>query len=334
MEKNYNILLINFGGIGDEILFLPVIKSLKKRYGNSKITLCLEPRSRSIKDLCPEIDNLIFADIKSDRKYFEMLKLYFKALFGKYDIVISSGANSFIPLLLFFTGIKTKIGYKNHSFTSNLLTEAVDLNKNQYAGKMYHDLVQNFTNEKYSDPEIFVEKSEKTKDMILIHPGVSMMSIKKNIIKNHGNKKWAELVKKLLQNGFRVCLAGGPDDKECIEEILSEIKDVDCQNLYNAYGKTKNLKELAELIAGSRVVICSDSAPMHISIASNTKTIAIFGPTDEKKLVPEKDNIKIIKANAFCRPCLWDKRQTSCETRECLNIETNDIINAVKDFLP
>ena len=154
------------------------------------------------------------------------------------------------------------------------------------------------------------------------------------IIKNHGNKKWAELVKKLLQDGFRVCLAGGPDDKECIEEILSEIKDVDCQNLYNAYGKTKNLKELAELIAGSRVVICSDSAPMHISIASNTKTIAIFGPTDEKKLVPEKDNIKIIKANAVCRPCLWDKRHTSCETRECLNIETNDIINAVKDFLP
>lgn len=331
--KNYNILLINFGGIGDEILFLPVIKSIKKRYVNSKITLCLESRSRSIKDLCPEIDNLIFSDIKSKNKYIELLKLYFNALLGGYDAVISSGANKLIPLLLFFTGIKTRIGYKNNSFTGKLLTEAVVLNQNQYAGKMYHDLVKNFAQDEYSNPEISVAKSELTKDMILIHPGVSKVSIKKNIIKNHGNKKWAELVKNLLSDGYKVCLAGGPDDKECIDEILSEIKDTDCSNLYNAYGKTKNLKDLAGLIAGSKVAVCSDSAPMHISVASDTPTVAVFGPTDEKKLVPEKDNIKIIRANVDCRPCLWDKRQTSCDTKECLNIETKDIINAVKELL-
>ena len=42
-----NILLINFGGIGDEILFLPVIQSLKNKFPNSKITLCLEGRSKA-----------------------------------------------------------------------------------------------------------------------------------------------------------------------------------------------------------------------------------------------------------------------------------------------
>jgi len=39
------ILLINFGGIGDEILFLPVIDALKKQYPEAEITLCLEKRS-------------------------------------------------------------------------------------------------------------------------------------------------------------------------------------------------------------------------------------------------------------------------------------------------
>ena len=333
MKKN-NILLINFGGIGDEVLFLPVIKSIKNRYPDANISLCLESRSKSIKDLCPDINNLIFADIKSKNKYFELLKLYFNALFGHYDVVISSGGNKLIPLLLFFTGIKKRIGYKNKSFTSSLLTEAVELNQKQYAGMMYHDLVKIFAEEEYSNPEISVKKSEKTEGMILVHPGVSKMSIKKNIIKNHGNKKWAELVKRLLNEGYKVCLAGGPDDKECIEEIQKEIKDTDCTNLFNAYGKTKNLKDLAELIAGSKLVICSDSAPMHIAIASNTPTVAIFGPTDEKKLVPEKENIKVVKTNVNCRPCLWDKRQTSCDTKECLNIETDDIISAVKELLP
>ena len=327
------ILLINFGGIGDEVLFLPVIDSVKKRFPDSEINLCLESRSKSIKDLCPQIDNLIFADIKSKNKYTELLKLYFNALFGRYDAVISSGANKLIPLLLFFTGIKTRIGYDNKRFTAKLLTEAVELNQQQYAGKMYHDLVKNFAGEEYSDPEISVEKSPLTREMILIHPGVSKMSIKKNIIKNHGNKNWAELVKRLLNEGHKVCLAGGPDDKECIGEILEELKDTDCTNLYNSYGKTKSLKELAELIAGSRVAVCSDSAPMHISVASDTPTVAIFGPTDEKKLVPQRDNIKVIKANAPCRPCLWDKRQTSCETKECLNISTDEIIEAIKSLI-
>ena len=327
------ILLINFGGIGDEILFLPVINSIKKRFPDSEITLCLEARSKSIKDLCPEINNLIFADIKSSNKYRELLKLYFNALLGRYDAVISSGANKLIPLLLFFTGIKTRTGYDNKSFTAKLLTEAVELNQNQYAGKMYHDLVKNFTGEEYVNPEISAEKSPLTKDMVLIHPGVSKMSIKKNIIKNHGNKNWAELVKRLLNDGYKVCLAGGPDDKECIDEILEELKNTDCTNLYNSYGKTKSLKELAELISGSRVAVCSDSAPMHIAIASNTATVAIFGPTDEKKLVPQKDNVKVVKANVNCRPCLWDKRQTSCETKECLNISTDEIIEAIKSLI-
>ena len=50
-EKKKNILFINFGGLGDEILFLPTIISVKKEFPNSKITLALEPRSRGIINL-------------------------------------------------------------------------------------------------------------------------------------------------------------------------------------------------------------------------------------------------------------------------------------------
>ena len=68
-----NILVINFGGIGDEILFLPTLISLKKAYPDSKITLCLEPRSKGIKDLTDTIDDLILINPKGKNKYLEML---------------------------------------------------------------------------------------------------------------------------------------------------------------------------------------------------------------------------------------------------------------------
>mgnify|MGYP004679548095 FL=1 len=45
------ILAVNFGGIGDEILFLPTLWSLKKEYPNASITLALESRAMGIKYL-------------------------------------------------------------------------------------------------------------------------------------------------------------------------------------------------------------------------------------------------------------------------------------------
>ena len=66
------ILAINFGGIGDEIFFLPTLLSLKKEFPNSKITLALEPRSKSVKDLTNIIDELILIDPKGSNKYFEI----------------------------------------------------------------------------------------------------------------------------------------------------------------------------------------------------------------------------------------------------------------------
>lgn len=327
MNDYKKILTVNFGGIGDEILFLPVINSLKSKFPNAEITLCLEPRSRSITNLTSNISNVILADIKSKKKYLELLKFFFKALFGGYDAVISSGSNKMIPILLFFTGIKTRIGYDCGGFTPKLLTTAVKLNNKQFAGKMYHDLVAGFTGVEYQNPMLHVEKSEETKDMILIHPGVSKMSIKKNIIKSYGNDKWAELVEMLLNKGEKVALVGGPDDKECIDDILNYLKNKDCSNLHNFYGKTKSLMDLAKLMAGAKTVICCDSAPMHISIALDVKTIALFGPTDEKKLVPNKDKVFVVKSDCDCRPCLWDKRSVSCENRLCLNISNEQIIS-------
>src|SRR5574344_1011247 len=106
MEDIRKILVINFGGIGDEILFLPTLISLKKAYPNAKITLALEPRSKGIKVLTDTIEELFFVDIKSKNKYVELLKLIFFARKNHFDAVVSSGGSVFISVILFLSGIK------------------------------------------------------------------------------------------------------------------------------------------------------------------------------------------------------------------------------------
>jgi ADP-heptose:LPS heptosyltransferase len=330
MKSYKNILLINFGGIGDEILFMPVIQSLRKTYPNSKITLCLEGRSKSFVKLTDLLDDYFCVDIKTKNKYIEMLKLFFKARFGGFDLVISAGGNPLISMLLFFTGIKTRVGYSTNNLSKKLLTYPVILNKNQYASKMYFDLVTPITQGDYELPLIKVDNLEKNPNSVLIHPGVSAMSVSKNITKTFTPQKWAELIKRLLEIGKKVYLAGGPDDNECITKIREGLKNADLTNFTDLFGTTKNIFDLVELIKKSEVLICSDSAPMHIGVATSTRTIAIFGPTDNETLLPKDEKYTAITNNADCRPCLWAKRQTTCENLKCLDIDIEKIINLLK----
>lgn len=324
MKTPQKILMINFGGIGDEILFLPAVSSLKKEYPEAKITLVLEPRSKSVKDLSPLIDDVMCVDIKGKHTYWELFKFLLKSRFGKYDMVFSSGANQLIPVLLFLTGISYRYGYDSGLLSKLLLTKTVKLKKNQYASFMYHELVTPVTEHKTLYPEIEVGNVPKELSSVLIHPGVSKMSVSKNMIKTWTPEVWAELVQKIIATDKKVYLIGGPDDKECIEKIVEIVQDA--PNFENLYGTTKNIMDLARLTKRVEVLICSDSAPMHIGVGVGTKTLALFGPTDEKKLIPDNEKFIAIKNNCDCRPCLWDKRQTTCDKLDCLKINTDEVL--------
>ncbi len=322
------ILFINFGGLGDEILFLPSIISVKKEFPDSEIALALEPRSKGITSLTNIIDNTLFADIKNKGKYCALLLLLFKIWTQKFDMVISSGSNKFISIFLFLTFIKKRYGYNTGKLSELLLTKAVPLNKKQYAAKMYHDLVRDITDNNTELPVINVEKKAVEPNTVLIHPGVSLLSVKKNMIKTIPAERWAEVVEKLADAGKKVILAGGPDDKDTIETIQ---KLVSAEKYKNMYGKTRNLRELAELISSAEKFLCSDSAPLHIAVGLGVKTYVIFGSTDDKKLIPQNKKVIPIKADCDCplRPCLWEKRQTTCDTLDCLNISSENIVTVV-----
>ncbi len=324
-----NILLMNFGGIGDEILFLPVVKSLKEEFKESEISLILEPRSASIQALSDDIAHVIKCDIKASgfRKYLNVLKLIFEVRKNKYDFVVASGSSPLVAVLCLLFGVPKRYGFK--SKTSFLHTADVLLNKGQYAGNMYHDLISPISDKICALPQISLKTNYEMPfdgDFVALHPGVSKMSVMKNMTKCPSAPFWRELIEGILAKGKKVVLLGGPDD----DEIISQIGNFESENFYNLYGKTKNLQELASIISKSSAFICADSAPMHIAVALNKNIFAIFGPTDDKKLIPNAENFKVIKgAKCDMQPCLWARRQTTCETLECLKINPNDIISQI-----
>jgi ADP-heptose:LPS heptosyltransferase len=86
----------------------------------------------------------------------------------------------------------------------------------------------------------------------------------------------------------------------------------------NLGGKT-SLPELAYLYKKARLVITTDSGPMHLAAAVVTPVIALFGPTDPARTGPYGKDHTIIRTQLPCSPCFLKK----CPTKKCM-----------KDILP
>lgn len=341
------ILVINFGGIGDQILFFPAIRNLKNIFKLSSVDVLTEKRSQNAYSLVQNVDKTITVELKGKKKFLNLLSTFFKIWFKKYDIVVSSGSSKLISIFLFLTGIKKRIGYDSGFLSRLLLSKPVKLHKNQYASKMYHDLVSELSESiEFENPDINIatenliwasnQIGERNANIITIHPGVSQMSIDKNIHKSWSSACWFKLIESLVNNGHKVILTGGPDDEEIISEIkiLLEKKSWVNDKVVDLYGKTKNLVDLASVITLSDLFVCVDSAPMHIAVGTRTPTVAVFGPTDDKKLLPQNEwRYKSIKNNEIdCSPCLWDKRQESCSSMDCLNIKAEQVFEEIQTY--
>ncbi len=348
------IALLNFGGIGDEILFSPVIREIRQAFPDAHLTLFLEDRSSAIRDLLPDVNEFVEVDVQGRsrvRLFWKISRLLRKKYF---DAVISAGSSPFIPVMLWSSGVPIRVGFQTGPSSQVFLTREAPLNRTVYAADMYFTLATTFLsfmlNETYTPPshvypqlqappeadqawaKTLIPAAPKDRKNLLIHPGVSQISIKKNILKGWPPQHWAGLIQHLAVTD-QVYLVGGPDDADVIQDITRQLPN-DLTHFTNLYGKTRNLRQLAALIQRGDALISVDSAPMHLAVGYKTPVISMFGPTDEKKLLPQAPQFHAVtQADLSCRPCLWEVRQTSCENPVCLDVSVAAMADAVHAVL-
>ena len=341
------ILLICFGGIGDIILFYPVIDTLRDLYPKSNIIFVVEPRCKNIAEKHEGINKVITFDLKNKPKFSEYFEFIQKLRSENLDLALSIGRSPLVPVLLKLSGAKHTVGYATN-FLKFLYSKSVPLNQNQYAAKMYFDLLKGvgidadclnplpsikvgdkdkeWSNDWFKAKNIDINNDQK---IIMVHPGASKISKQKNIIKTWAPQKWATLINQLIADNIKVILAGGPDDLEDINIIKSTV-NVSDTNFIDAYGQTKNLEQLTAIIQKIDLLVCVDSAPLNMAVGVKTPAVAIFGPTNEKKILPNDIKFKAVRVDLECTPCLWDKRQTTCDALTCLkNIDVNTVYTSV-----
>lgn len=330
-----SVLAINFGGIGDEILFLPTLRALRKHFPQAYLAVVAEPRSICV--LEGEADEVIPLDVKGKLKMGEFLRFLSYIRYIGPDVAVASGTSPYIPLVLYLSGARERVGYRQ-SKLAFLNTRMVDGTRDDYMAFVHYRLAKALgIDEPPSLPRIeipqyardwaeeFIAQAGLNDGFILIHPGIGKMSIRRGIDRRWENAKWVKLIERLKDEGHKVVVSLGPDELDVKEELATASP---------IFVVLDDIFKLSALIARSSLLICLDSAPMHFAVATGSKLVALFGPSDEEEVLPKDPRFRPVFANIECRPCLWDKRRTSCPELTCMKmIEVEDVLRAVRDML-
>jgi heptosyltransferase-2 len=131
--------------------------------------------------------------------------------------------------------------------------------------------------------------------MIVIAPGTLWNT------KRWPAERYSELARALLEQGYRVVLVGGPDDAPLCGTIGAGLEG---RGMLNACGRFTVLGS-AELMRRAAVVVCNDSAPLHLAGGVGTPVLAIFGATVPSfGFGPIGPGDGIVETSGLpCRPC-------------------------------
>ena len=328
MAKKY--LIVKIAAIGDVIMALPMVEEIRKLDKNAEITWVCGQGVKSILEPFA-IDRLITIDEKKLltgskwKKFSEVMKLWRQIAGKKYDVIAMGHAARRYKLLTLLTR-----SHESRSF-SHAMGKIWPIpgrhHTDEYVRLINPAIKKPIKSARFPKVELSRELQEILKGArpkVALAPGGA-----KNLLADDRLRRWpieyyVKLAKELISKGYDVVLTGAKSD-EWVNEYFSNI------DTKNFIGKT-NLVELIGVFQNVSAVVAHDSGPMHLAGLTETKLIAIFGPTNPKEKVPRRDEVVTVwhDKELACCPCYDGKYYAKCDHNYCLLSDiTNDIVNNI-----
>jgi lipopolysaccharide heptosyltransferase II len=328
-EKFKKVLFIRPGGIGDAVLLLPAIHSLRENFPGSHIDILCEKRNVEIFRLSRDINRIYLYD-----KGFDLLKY----IWNSYDVVIDTEQwHRLSAVVAYLTRAAVRIGFITNE-RGKLFTHQIPYSHDDYEVYSFFHLIEPLiekppsfdVNGSFIDTELIspsrsslLKEIKNNEEYIAIFPGASVPE------RRWGGEKFGKVAKTLSDKGYKIVIFGSSADQVDAETIKRYADD--CIDLT---GKT-NLRDVAVVLKMSKLLITADSGLMHIAYGVGTPAVSLFGSGIEKKWAPRGDNHIIINKHLECSPCTRFGYTPRCKRNvECLSsISVNEVIRAAEIIL-
>jgi len=347
-EKVFHIVLWMPSWIGDVVLALPALQSLRKIYPNARVTAIVRFPTGQLLNNRTLVDSVLqFPKNKGDG----YIKQYNYALgFRKYkfDIGIVFPNSFHSALMLMVMGAKFRIGYKTEG-RQILLNQAIPVTlkekKTLHRVKYFHQIISPLSTGPL--PDCYDSKWTKDtsqglkktlsalgiskKDMVItIHPGASKIE-----------RAWhAERFGILCQNlikaySVKILLLGTNEEKLLLKNISSFCSSENVITVIKF-----NLFEITQLLKASQLFIGNDSGLLHLASLVDTPVIGIFGPGQAATTGPfiGINKQEIVTRNYPCSPCnqrFFKECEPSLHQKpECIeSISVKEVSDAVQKLV-
>jgi heptosyltransferase I len=342
-----SILLIKLSAIGDVVHTLPLLEVLRRSFPTARIDWLIEEEARPIIEGHKDVDHVIVSFRKSWQKKFltpgqrpavlKEIKRFLQTLRSQqYDLVIDLHGLFKSGILTGLARARRKIGFTGGKEGSMLfLTDRpYPFDYNRHALDRYllaAEYLGCSTNSWKGEIPIQERDKERIDRLLTEHfrpedTFVAINPMARWITKLWDEERFTSLTGRLQEElSCKVLFTGSLADRPVIDRIIESTNP----RPLNLAGRT-TLRELAYLYTRCRLIVTTDTGPMHIAAAMGVPIVALFGPTAPWRTGPYGKGHTVIQERLECSPCFKKK----CSHLTCMkSITVEKVFETVKEHM-
>jgi len=299
-----NILLVRFSAMGDTLLMTPLIRALRTRHPEARITVVTKQAFAPLFQHNPRVSEVIGWQPGSALAELGR-RLRGGAFTHRLDLHGSLRSRA----------LRWRVGGRWTSYPKHRAARAllIRTKRNVYrdrrpVAERYFDAARELDVAPDSGSlELFLSRSTLEaaerflaqrglglrRQLIAVAPGASSFT------KRWPTHHWIALVRRLVEAGNDIIVVGGAAESEVARELVEAGGEpaASAAGAFDPAGTAAVLKRARALVAG-------DTGAMHLATAVGTPVVALFGPTVEAfGFFPYHAKAAVVQRDLACRPC-------------------------------
>jgi ADP-heptose:LPS heptosyltransferase len=293
------------GGIGEQFLSFPMLESLQQQYPQAQIDVVVEPRAKAAYRVSQVVKQILAYDFGGRNGPADWGNFIGWIREREYDAVLSLDKSWFNGMLLWLTGVPSRIGFAGQPAVP-FLTQTVQQKPQQYGAEMVHDLLSGLgisatcpplsinvprADIQWAEAELKRLDISMEQGYVLLHGGSLADHEKQGQQNIYPISNWQALVKGFQerQADLPVLLVQFPNDRPWFTPLVQKTPGLKVIT-------PEDFGKFAALIAGANLMVCTESAAMYLGVAVNTYLMALFGSTDPSRVLPTHERFTVMRS--------------------------------------
>ena len=336
IKPDDRILISRSDRLGDLILALPFVETMKLRYPESQIEVMASLYASPILENNDRVDNII--RVQNDQLAID--KPYKKDLLHRltqrnYRVVIVLYPERRISQMYYKAKIPARIGTAGrfHSVFYNLHLFHSRKNNLKHEFEFNLDFLQFFCQGKtITEPRVYLRRKEIdfarkiltragiNGNFIILHPGSGGSAERWPV------DRFIRLYRRLVRSGLNVVITGSDREGKMIDDICNRLNTT----VIKITGET-DLRTLAGVLSLASVVVANSTGPLHVATAVGTRVVGLYSGKDvmsPKRWGPLGENHRVIQPTT--NECQCPPRQCRCMETITVDQVTDEVLSLYK----